>query len=508
MRLMNNTLLSKLKESINAVMPVSIIVILISLITNSFSIYTLISFVIGSILLVLGMWLFTLGADISMIPMGEKIGKKLTKKKSLVLILIVSFILGTIVTVAEPDLKVLASQVSSIPSYLLMLLVGIGVGLFFVISSLKSLFKIKLSYVLAIVYFLIFIIAFFVPSSFIPLGFDSGGVTTGPLTVPLIVSLGVGLTFLRGNGSSNTESFGVLGLCSAGPILIILILGLLFHTDTNIGTMITIEGINSLKEVILLYINSFPIYILEVLYAFSPILIFFVFFQLFYLHIKRKQLIKIIKGLIYTYLGLVIFLTAANVAFMPIGYLIGKGIAASSYKYLLIPLGAVLGYFIVKAEPAVLILEDQVEEITEGNIKGKTLGTALSIGVAVSVGLTMMRILFDIPILYFLVPGYFFAVAMSFYVPEMFTGIAFDSGGVASGPMAATFLLPFAIGTTVALGGNILKDAFGIVAIVSMTPLITVQLIGLIYKIKLKGQERIIDNPDDELIIDYLVEVS
>ena len=506
---MNNMLLSKLKESINAVLPISGIVVFISLLTGIVSIYTLTLFLLGSILLIIGMCLFTMGADIAMIPIGEKIGKVLTKKKKIFLILFVFFILGTIVTIAEPDLGVLASQVSSIPAWVLMLSIGLGAGVFLMLSAVKILFRLKLSNILAIMYLVIFTLVIFVPSDFIPLAFDSGGVTAGALTVPLVMALAVGISSIRNDADARNDNFGILALCSGGPIAIVLILILVYSPDSATASFMTLNLPDSFSDVANIYMTELPYYLFEVLISFSPILIFFLVMQFLYLKIRKRQMIKISKGLLYTFFGLVLFLLGANVGFMPLGYMLGEKLAMlPSYKYLLIPLGAIIGYFIVKAEPAVLVLENQVEEITEGNIKGKALGVALSIGIALSVGLTMTRILFDISIEYFLLPGYLFAIGMSFYVPEMFTGIAFDSGGVASGPMSAAFLLPFAIGATVGIGGNVLKDAFGIIGMVALTPLITVQLIGLIYKFKLMQKAKIIDSPDDDLIINYVMEVS
>ena len=213
---------------------------------------------------------------------------------------------------------------------------------------------------------------------------------------------------------------------------------------------------------------------------------FFAVFQVTSLHLSRKNVLKITVGLLYTYIGLVLFMTGVNVGFLPAGSYLGRQIAALEQSWVLIPIGMLMGWFIVQAEPAVHVLNRQVEELTSGAIPGKAMSTSLSIGVAVSIGLAMLRVLTGISIFVLLVPGYLCAIGLSFVVPKIFTAIAFDSGGVASGPMTATFLLPFAMGACETLGGNVVTDAFGVVAMVAMTPLITIQLLGLVYQLKLK----------------------
>lgn len=224
----------------------------------------------------------------------------------------------------------------------------------------------------------------------------------------------------------------------------------------------------------------------EMLISLLPIVLFFVLFQIVSLHLKKKTLVKISIGIVFTYIGLFLFLTGVNVGFMPAGKYLGQIIAGLPYQWIIIPIGMVIGYFIVKAEPAVYVLMEQVEELTSGAISGRAMGYSLSIGVAVSLGLAMVRVLTGISILWFLIPGYVAAIVLSFFVPKIFTAIAFDSGGVASGPMTATFLLPFAVGACEAAGGDIVSDAFGVVAMVAMTPLITIQILGFVYQLQEK----------------------
>jgi len=492
-------LFSKIRDSVKSILPITFIVLIVSLISNNNNLLSLIpSFLVGSLLLMIGMCLFDLGSDISMIEIGSKIGAHLTNKKSIPFILIVSFLIGLIVTIAEPDLNVLASQVPSISPEVLIYTVGIGVGIFLLVAALRMLLQIKYSYVLIFLFVISFVIAYFVPSEFVPLAFDSGGVTTGPLSVPLIVSLGAGLSAVRNDSKKKEDTFGMISFCSVGPVIIVLLLGLIYNANSSYNEILVPE-FTSFVEVVKNYLTSFPIYLKEVLFALGPIVILFFIYNYFFLKLQRREIIKISKGLIYTYIGLSIFLTGVNVGFMPMGYLVGKCLA--EYTYLLVPLGMILGYFIVSSEPAVTVLTEQIEEITNGNIKKNVMDISLAIGVSIATGLSIVRVITGISIWYFLIPGYLFALIMTYFVPPVFTAIAFDSGGVASGTMTATFLLPFAIGIAEALGRNILTDAFGLIAIVATIPLITVQLVGLLYKIKTKTVYA--DPVYNEEIIDY-----
>lgn len=462
-------------------------------------------FLVGTFMLILGMGLFTLGADMSMMLMGEKIGAYLTKSKKLMLLIISCFFIGVIITLAEPDLQVLAQQVPNIPDMIIILAVALGVGIFLVIAMLRTLFKIKLHYILTFFYIAIFILVFFTEKEFLPVAFDSGGVTTGPITVPFIMALGIGVASVCGDKSVEENSFGLVALCSIGPIIAVLVMGKFYNLSQEAYSINTIQNVSSLAEIYNLLKESLPSYCLEVAKALLPILLLFLIFQVLALKIKKKSLIKIAIGIVYTYLGLVLFITGVNLGFMPVGIYVGKNIALLSYNWILIPLGMIIGYFIVMAEPAVHLLNKQVEEISDGAISKKMMQRSLSIGVAISLGLAMFRVLTGISIWYLIVPGYSIAIILSFFVPEIFTAIAFDSGGVASGPITATFLLPIAMGACDAMGGNILTDAFGIIAMVAMTPLISIQILGLIYNIKIKRSKIVVrDVPKEECeIINY-----
>ena len=479
----------KLNESLAAVIPITAIVLILSVTVAPVESGVMMLFIFGALMLIFGMSLFTLGAGMSMQPMGEGIGVELSKSRKIALSLIICFVLGVLITVAEPDLQVLAEQIPSVPNMVLILTVAVGVGLFLAISLLRIVLGVPLARLLLVAYVIVFILAFFVPVNFIPAAFDSGGVTTGPITVPFIMALGVGLAAIRSDRRSAEDSFGLVALCSIGPILAVLILSLFYEPNAAAEENV-IPAVHTTQDAIRAFTHAIPEYMEEVITAFLPIVCVFVVFQLITRRFRARQLVRIGLGFLYTYLGLVLFLCGANVGFMPAGQLIGGAIAGSSFKYLLMPIGMVVGYFIVAAEPAVHVLKKQVEEISNGQISQRSIGLGLSIGVAVSVGIAMFRILFSVPILPFLLVGYALSLLISFFVPPLYTGVAFDSGGVASGPMTTAFLLPFALGACTAMGGNVLTDAFGIVAMVAMTPLITIQSIGLVSVIRHKKATR------------------
>ncbi len=503
MNIFNRTVMSeKIKESLSSVLPVTLIVLFLLATFIPVPTSMLICFIIGALMVIVGMGFFTLGAETSMTPIGEYMGSKLTRSKSLLLVIIVSFFVGVLITVSEPDLVVLANQVSSVPNLTLILSVGVGVGLFLVVAMLRIIFGIKLKYLLIFFYAVLFLLAFMVPDNFLAIAFDSGGVTTGPMTVPFIMALGIGVSSIRSDSDADNDSFGLVALCSIGPILAVMILSLFFEMDPHSHASYDMPAIETSRDITLTFLSSIPHYLKEVAIAVGPLAVFFLIFQALSGGMKKNTLFKILIGLAYTYIGLVLFLTGVNVGFMFVGNYIGETIAGSPYKFLILPLGMLIGYFIVSAEPAVKVLTKQVEDTTSGAIPGKVLGTALSIGVAVSIGLAMLRILTGLSIMWFLVPGYAIAIVLAFFVPDIFTSIAFDSGGVASGPMTATFLLPFAVGACSAVGGDISKDAFGVVAMVAMTPLITIQILGLVYKLKQRKSAPAIIIEDHEIIED------
>lgn len=472
-----------LKESLQSVLPITAIVLLLSVSVSPLNSGVLVLFAFGTLLLIAGMSLFNIGSGISMEPLGEGIGKQISKSKKIILPVVICFVLGVLITIAEPDLQVLAEQVPSIPNTVLIMCVAVGVGAFLVIALLRTRFGIPLAKLLIVFYSVVVLLAFFVPDDFVPTAFDSGGVTTGPITVPFIMALGTGMATMSRKKNSGENSFGLVSLCSIGPILSVLILSICYNPTPETSETV-IPAVETTKDAFMQFLHAFPEYGKEVLVAFLPIVVMFVVFQLISRRFHKHQIAKICVGFIYTYIGLVLFLTGANVGFMPAGKLIGSTIADSNYKYMLIPIGILMGYFVVSAEPAVHSLKKQVVEVTNGAITQKSVGYALSIGVGVSVGISMLRVLTGIPLLPFLIAGYAVSLIISFFVPPIYTGIAFDSGGVASGPMTTTFMLPLAMGACEVLGGNVMTDAFGLVAMVAMAPLITIQVLGFSSNIK------------------------
>ena len=480
-----NNLTKFFKEAIQSVLPIFAIVLLLSVSAAPMESGVIVMFLFGTIMLIVGMGFFTIGSGISMEPLGEGIGVTLGKAKKIAIPLFICLVLGILITIAEPDLTVLAEQVPSIPDRILIWSVAVGVGIFLVISMIRTRKGIKLNTLLLVFYGVAIVLAFFAPNDFIPTAFDSGGVTTGPITVPFIMALGAGMASMSTAKNARENSFGLIALCSIGPILSVLILSIVFKPQSSTSQE-TFVIAKTTKEAFEAFINGVPKFALEVFEALMPIVAVLVVFQILTRRFNKHQLLRMLVGFVYTYIGLVFFLTGANIGFMPAGRLIGARIASGEMKYLLIPIGALMGYFVVSAEPAVHSLKKQVEEITNGSVSQKSIGLALSIGVGCSVGIAMLRILTGIPVLPILMVGYAISLVITFYVPPIYTGIAFDSGGVASGPMSTTFVLPFAIGACEALGGNVLTDAFGVVAMVAMTPLIAIQVLGLMGEIKRK----------------------
>ena len=483
-------LTEKFREAVASVLPITLIVTIVCFSFVPVTTDLMLSFLIGSVLLIVGMALFTLGSEVSMTQIGTHMGAKLTKSRKLWLILTVSFLLGVAITVAEPDLQVLATNVPNIDTTVLIITVSVGVGIFLLLSMLRILLVIPQRWMLLGFYALIFILAALVDKDFLAVAFDSGGVTTGPMTVPFIMALGVGVSSIRSDSHAQTDSFGLVALCSIGPILAVMLLGFIYRGSADGTAAMVLSNYQDTVELGHNYITSLPAYLKEVVIALLPIVAFFLVFQVVSLRLRRLPFMRILVGLVWTCVGLVLFLTGVNVGFSSLGYILGERLAAPGLRYWLIPLAMLMGWFIINAEPAVHVLNKQVEELSAGAISAKAMGVSLSIAVSSAMGLGMVRVLTGISILWFVVPGYVLALAMAFFVPQTFTAIAFDSGGVASGPLTATFMLPFAMGACTAMGGNIMTDAFGIVALVAMMPLITVQAMGVVYVIKSRRQAK------------------
>ena len=501
----------KIKEALVSALPITAIVYILAL-TPLFDLSgaELITFTVGAVLLVLGIGFFSLGADLAMTPMGTHVGSGLSRQKKLSLLLSVCFVLGMLITIAEPDLQVLAKQVSAVMNgTVLVYAVGLGVGAFLVIAILKIVFRRSLSQILMLFYMLLFALALMLVVSgneaLLPMGFDSGGVTTGPITVPFIMALGVGISNILGDRRSKENSFGLVSLCSVGPILAVLVLGIFSRNDLSYA----VPDYTVSEDIAGAFLHTAVHTCKEVAIALGLIVAFFLVCQVLFLKLPKKQLLRIAIGVVFTYLGLVIFLTGVNVGFMPIGYKLGNTLAKGDSKFL-IAFGLCIGILTVLAEPAIHVLNAQVEDVTGGLVSKKSMMIGLCVGVGASIALSMIRIVFDFSLVYYVIPGYFIALALSLFVPPVYTAIAFDSGGVASGPMTSGFILPFAVGACVGLQGEaaVLRDAFGVVALVAMTPLITIQLLGFRGIVaervnERKAMKRILD-ADDQQIINFM----
>lgn len=494
----------KIKESFSSIFPIALIVVLISVTIVDLNSGTFLSFGVGFLGLVLGMTFFGIGADLSMLAIGSRLGTKMTHSKKIWIIALVSFVIGLIITISEPDLTILANQVNGIENIILILTVAVGVGIFLMIAVLRIIFKVPLNILLIVFYSIIFILCFFVPKSFLAVSFDAGGVTTGPMTVPFIMALGVGIASINSSKRSQDDSFGLVALSSIGPIIATMILGIAFNLSGGEYELSNVINPSTTKDVFVLYGEQFFHYMKEVGLALLPIIIFFVLFQIFFKAFPKKQLIRVVIGLGFTFLGLSLFLVGANVGFMSVGVQIGQTLGGSKFSWLLIPLGLIIGYFIVSAEPAIHVLTKQVEKMSSGAISSKFMMGSLSIGVALAVMLAMIRVLTGISILWFVIPLYTIALVLTFFIPKFFSGVAFDSGGVASGAMVSAFVLPLAIGACIASGGDVMLDAFGCVALVALMPIISIEISGLIYKLKSKRTTSLIYK-EEETFIDYEV---
>ncbi|MDE6758649.1 MAG: DUF1538 domain-containing protein [Clostridia bacterium] len=510
---MVKALLLKLKESLISVFPIAVIVLIISFTPLApLTATEQITFAICSVLLIIGIGLFNLGADLAMTPMGGYVGTGLTKSKNVIVLVSVCFVMGVLITIAEPDLSVLASQVSDVMNNMVLIVtVGVGVGIFLILSVLKIVFHKSLSMLLMFFYMMLFAVCALLLESgknnFLAISFDSGGVTTGPITVPFIMALGFGIATTVGGRDTNENSFGLIALCSIGPIIAVMILALCSNGEMSQDALNALASYETVSESLASIGHVFLNTIKNVGIALILIVAFFFILQFTVLKLPRQKLAQIGIGIAYTFFGLVIFLVAVEVGFMPIGFKLGTEIANNSQPGLAV-FGFVIGFVVVLAEPAVHVLNKQVEQVTGGGVKKIEMMIALSVAVGVSLCLSIIRMIFQFSLLYYLIPGYLISLGLSFFVPRIYTAIAFDSGGVASGPLTSSFILPLIVGACVAINGGadrILTDAFGVVAMVAMTPLITIQALGfkavMSAKVRAKIAMKRILSADDEQII-------
>lgn len=478
---------SKLKKSFYSIFPITMIVLILALTFGKDSIGTdlIAKLIFGAIFLIIGMGLFTMGADSSMNPIGESVGSAVSKTKKIWLILLTALIIGFLITLAEPDLAVLSDQIGGIDSWLFRIIVSLGTGIFCILAMIKILFNIPYSYLFLASYGLVFILIFFTPKELWGVSFDSGTVTTGAVSVPFLLSFGIGVSLLRSSSTSDDNAFGLLGLSSVGPILAVTIMS--FFVDTSsltIQTTSTPETMGILEELT----HYFTIYLKEVAIIIIPIIVVFFVFQFTMLKLPKYKIFKICMGLVYTYLGIVIFLTGVNSGYLAIGAKIGAEISSLDYNWILIPISLIVGYFLIAAEPAVHVLKKQVEDVTGGVIKQKTIAITLSIGISISVALAMLKAMYNINFMYFIVPIYVISFILAFLNKRIFTSIAFDAGGAATGTMGVTFIVPFIN----AVSSNF-ENAFGTLAIMSGASVLSIQILGFICVMAVKNKKRILN---------------
>lgn len=507
---MKHVLKEKLHEAISSVLPLSVAVIVLYLAFYLFSgdgipWKMILKFLIGVLFLFLGVWFLAMGEDLALLFMGNKIGAHLAKSNKFSLLVICSFLLGALVTVAEPNLSVFASLFPGIENRAIIFAVAIGVGVFLVFAVLRIVKRVPLPVTLAVLYLLIFGVCCFAPKNIIPVAFDSGGVATGPITVSFIFAVGAGLASVRGGTHTVEDSFGSVAVCMAGPIIALLVLSVITRSSNSAAAVpesLHIEGSSVFTD----YIHELPLIVEEVAFALAPITLLFIIFNFVFLKLPAPMLLRAGIGVVFAFIGHTLLLTGIFAGFLPAGSYLGEHIASlpNGMHLLLIPVGMLLSGLIVRTEPAIHVLIEKVEDLTIGAVTKKAMLKMLTFGVAAAVGLSMARIVFGLSLIWFLVGGYALSILLSFIVPKVFTSVAFDSGGAVSGAMTVACLLPYAKGACGALfgsGADIALDAFGMIALVVLMPILTIQTSGLVYKLKLSGIRGILRTSDDRVTI-------
>ena len=477
-------LFEKIKESVISVLPIMALGVLLHLSIAPMG-AALAPVLVGGALVIAGLGIFLHGTELGMVPIGQKAGAAITSKKNVLLLLVSAFLIGFLITIAEPDVHVLAQQVTSvspsITSSTLVFMIALGVGLFVLVAVGRILLDFSYKLALTAFYILLFVCAAFTSGDFVGIAFDAGGATTGPMTVPFIMALGIGVASVRGGRKAEQDSFGFIGLASIGPIMAVVLLGMLGQNASAQSQEAAADASLQTLSLLETFLGRVPSVVHEVSMALAPLLAMFIVFQLFLIKMPRRQVIRMSAGLVYTYIGLILFFVGVQGGFMPAGRILGASLAGFGSEGIIILTGLVLGAVVVCAEPAVWVLNEQIEEVSGGHIKKRIMLFSLSSGVAVAVALSMARVVFGISLWWLLIPGYTLALGLTRFCPQMFTAIAFDSGGVASGPMASTFILAFTLGASQALGGNPITDAFGVIAMIAMMPLITIQVLGILF---------------------------
>ena len=483
---MLKNLVEKLKESAISIVPVAMVVAVLYIIFFPFNITTFVMFAISIALMILGMSLFTLGVDIAMMKMGGHIGSSASKLNKLAITLICSFLVGFVVTIAEPDLNILAASFPGLNKWILIISVSVGVGIFLLLSSIKTLFKIPLNIILTCCYALIAVLCFFVDPAFLPISFDSSGATTGAISVPFIMAFGLGICSVRSGKNNQEDGFGQIALASVGPILAVMIVSLFIKSPADAVQTIDPYATSQFVDILHYLVE----YSQEILIVLLPIFAFFLIYQFLFIKLPAHTLMRISIGLGYTYIGLLLFLTGVNSSFYNIGLGLGYMIVGEAHPIIVCLITVAIGFFMIFAEPSVHVLTKQVEDITSGVIKKIVILLSISTGVGIALLCAILRNLLAIDFICFVIPFVLLALLLSFFTPKIFVAIAFDSGGVASGVMATTFLLPFVLGLSVSLGLPTLKFAFGTIALIALSPIIVIECLGIVYQIAVNRKEK------------------
>lgn len=485
-----NILLEKFKETLYSVLPIVIIVLVLNFTITPIEGLLIFRFLLGAVLIVIGLSIFLFGADIGITPIGNLMGTSIAKTNKIWIVAIAGALLGFFISIAEPDLHILAGQVENatggaLASNAIVLVVSIGIGAMIALGFMRIVFNKPLNKILAIIYGIILVFTLFTSSEYLAISFDASGATTGAMTVPFILALGVGISSLKAGEDSDDDSFGLVAIASSGAILAVLVMSVFSSSSGLTGSAQIAEAMES-TSIIGPFIQELPTIAQEVLLSLLPLLILFIGFNLVSFKLSRRKRNKILKGLLYTYIGLVLFLLGVNAAFMEVGSVVGQILASFDNQWVVVCIAFILGLVVILAEPAVYVLTEQIEDVTSGYVKRKVVMFALAIGVAVAVALSIIRIIVPgIQLWHYLLPGYIISIVLSYIVPKLFVGMAFDSGGVASGPMSATFILAFAQGVARATpGAEVLVDGFGIIAMIALTPLIAIQILGLLFQAK------------------------
>lgn len=488
------SIVENIKEAVYSIFPVFIVILILAFTITPLQSATIAVFVVGTILMIIGMPLFLLGVDISISPMGEQISGVLTKSNKLWLILLGGCGFGFIVTVAEPDLHILANQVNAVTagkfnSLLMIVFVSLGVGVMISVALLRIIKNIQLNQLFLIIYGTIFVLGIFTQPDFLAIAFDASGSTTGAISVPFILALSVSIASMtRSNEREQNDGFGMLGISSTGAILAVMFQGAITGTGPLEGSLPQEEMMTG--SVWSIYLHSFPQYAKETLIALLPILIIYLIVNFFWIKVPRRWLKRILIGSLYTYVGLVLFLTGVNTGFIETSRIVGYQLASLNMPWLVVLVGMLFGVITIPAEPSVHVLTKQIEDETAGSIRSGIVLFTLCIGVAVAVGFSILRIIFsELQLWHILLPSVALALVLSFIVPDIFVGIAFDSGGVAAGTMTAAFILPFAQGAAEYIpGADVVLDGFGVIALVSITPLVALQILGFVYQLKAREE--------------------